>query len=316
MTPGTAHPSPSTSAPASEVSRAGIGSLGLHALVGLMIAGWTGNYIAGKIALRTFPPMLLFGLRVSMAGVLMLPAYWWERRRPDARTWTLADVPNLIILGVFGVALNQFLFVVGLSRTSVAHSSIFANTTPILVLLMACARGLERLTGWKLLGVMVALIGVVLLRLLDSHPQGEATLSGDVITFCGAMAFSIFTVLGKPHANRFGTITVNTFAYTGGALAMAPVTLWQGAEFGFHAVPLSAWVAVFYMALMPSVICYIIYYYALAHMEASRLATFSYLQPLLAIVFGVIILHEPVTMGLIVSGLLIFGGVYITERAR
>ena len=99
-------------------------------------------------------------------------------------------------------------------------------------------------------------------------------------------------------------------------LLMAPVTLWQSAAFDYRAVPFSAWAAVFYMALFPSVICYLIYYYALAHMEASRLAAFSYLQPLLAIFLGIVILHEHVTLGLVVSGTVIFGGVYITERAR
>jgi drug/metabolite transporter (DMT)-like permease len=292
------------------------GGAGLYALIVLMIAGWTGNYIAGKIALHAFPPLLLFGLRISMAGVLILPVWWWERRRRAELSWTRRDVPLLIVLGVFGVALNQMLFVLGLSRTSVAHSSIFANTTPILILLMASMRGLERLTGWKLTGVMVALTGVVLLRKLDTNPQGEATLAGDFLTFCGALAFSIFTVLGKPHARRYSAITVNTFAYAGGALAMAPVTLWKAGGFDFGAVPFSAWAAVFYMALVPSVICYLIYYYALARVEASRLAAFSYLQPLLAILFGIVILHERVTLGLAVSGLVIFGGVYITERAR
>ena len=214
------------------------GSASLYALIALMIAGWTGNYIAGKIALRAFPAVLLYGLRISMAGVLILPVYWWERRQRAARSWTLRDVPQLVILGVFGVALNQFLFVVGLSRTSVAHSSIFANTTPILILLLASARGLERLTTWKLAGVMVALTGVVLLRALDHGPQGEATLAGDLLTSCGALAFSIFTVLGKPQTKLYGTVTVNTFAYVGGALAMAPVTLWKSAAFDFRAVPL------------------------------------------------------------------------------
>jgi drug/metabolite transporter (DMT)-like permease len=166
------------------------------------------------------------------------------------------------------------------------------------------------------MGVILALTGVVLLRTLDTGPQNEATLTGDVITFCGALAFSMFTVLGKPHAMRYTAITVNTFAYSGGALLMAPVTLWQSVAFDYSAVPLSAWVAVFYMALLPSVICYLIYYYALAHMEASRLAAFSYLQPLLAIVFGVLILHEHITVGLVLAGVVIFVGVFITEQAR
>jgi drug/metabolite transporter (DMT)-like permease len=285
-------------------------------LLAVMIAGWTGNYIAGKIALRAFPAVLLFGMRISMAGVLIIPIYAWERRTQGPRTWTLRDVPLLVMLGMFGVALNQFLFVVGLSRTSVAHSSIFANMTPVLVLLMASMRGLETFTARKLVGVVVALTGVVLLRTLDTGPQGEATLAGDLITFGGSLAFSIFTVLGKPATKRYGTITVNTFAYVGGALLMAPLTIWQSSGFDYRAVPLSAWAAVFFMALLPSVICYLIFYYALAFMEASRLSTFMYLLPLLATILGVFVLHESVHLSLVISGLVIFAGVYLVERAR
>ena len=290
------------------------GKAGLYALITLMVAGWSGNYIAGKIALRSFPAVLLYGMRISMAGVLILPVYWWERRKK--KTWKLADVPLLVTLGMFGVALNQFLFVVGLSRTSVAHSAIFANMTPILVLLLASARGLEKLNWPKVAGVFVALAGVVLLRTLDNGPQGEATFAGDFITFCGSLAFAIFTVLGKPATKQHGTITVNTFAYVGGALLLAPVTWWQSMGFSFAAVPLAAWASVFYMALLPSVICYLIYYYALAHMEASRLSAFNYLLPVLATVMGIFLLDEHITLSLVLSALVIFSGIYLVERAR
>ncbi len=288
----------------------------LYFLIGLMITGWSGNYVAGKIALRTFPPVVLFTLRMPMAGTLMLLVYWWKRRQGAPPSWTLRDVPQLIRLGVFGVALNQCLFIFGLSRTSVAHSSIFGNTTPILVLLLASMRGMERLTSWKIAGVMTAMIGVVLLRLLDSSGGPEATLAGDLLIFCGAMAFSIFTVFGKPDARRFGPVTLNTFAYVGAALLVSPVTLWEAAHYPYRAVPLSAWAAAFYMSAIPSVTCYLIYYYALARMDASRLAAFAYLQPLLAIVFGSLLLHERVTPWLVVCGVIVFTGVYITERAR
>lgn len=287
---------------------------GVYALIGIMITGWAGNYLAGKISLRIFPPMLLNGMRVSAAAVLILPVYWWDRRRRTERGWGLRDLPSLVVLGVFGVVLNQFLFVLGLSRTSVAHASIFANTTPILILLMAFTIGLERLSGHKLAGVLMALTGVVLLRLLDNSPHAAATFAGDFLTFCGAMAFSIFTVLGKPQTHRFGSIVVNTVAYVGGAALIAPVTIWEASRFDFRTVPLSAWGAVLYMAAIPSVACYLIYYYVLARMEASRLAAFNYLQPLLAILFGIAVLHEQVTLALAVSAIIIFGGVYLAER--
>ena len=55
------------------------GTAALYALIFLMVAFWSGNYIAGKIALREFSPMLLAGLRIGFAGVMILPVYVWER---------------------------------------------------------------------------------------------------------------------------------------------------------------------------------------------------------------------------------------------
>jgi drug/metabolite transporter (DMT)-like permease len=280
-----------------------------------MILGWAANYIAAKIALQSVPAVLLYGIRISMAGVLMLPVYAWYRRRHPP-TWTRRDLPLMIAIGIFGVSLNQFLFVVGLSRTSVAHAAIFANLSPFLVLMLAAASGLEKLTSRKLVGVAVALGGVILLRVADARPHGNATFMGDFLTFLGSLAFAIFTVLGKPTAKLHGSIAINTVAYVGGALLMAPVTIWQAAHFPMAAIPWSAWLSVFYMALGPSVVCYLIYYYALAHMEASRLSAYNYVLPVMATLLGIWNLGEHVTLWSVVAGVVIFGGVYMVERAR
>ncbi len=280
-----------------------------------MIVGWAANYIAGKIALQSLPAVLLYGLRISMAAALMAPVYLWDRRRHPP-TWTLRDLPLMVAIGIFGVSLNQFLFVVGLSRTSVAHAAIFANLSPFLVLLLASASGLEKLTPRKSVGIMVALGGVILLRVVDAAPRGQSTFVGDFLTFLGSLAFAIFTVLGKPTAKRMGSIAVNTVAYVGGALLLAPVTIWQAARFPLATVPWQAWLSVFYMALGPSVICYLIYYYALAHMEASRLSAVNYLLPVLATLLGVWTLGESITIWMVVAGIVIFSGIFMVERAQ
>ena len=110
---------------------------------------------------------------------------------------------------------------------------------------------------------------------------------------------------------------MNTFAYVGGALFLAPVTLWQGAALRFRGTSrCAAWLCVVYMALVPSVICYLIYYYALTHIAASRLSAFSYCQPPVAAVLGIFVLGEPITLSLVLAMLVIFAGVYLTERGR
>jgi drug/metabolite transporter (DMT)-like permease len=285
----------------------------LYALIFLMIAFWSGNYIVGKIALREFPPLMLAGVRIGLAGFLILPFYGWERRKNLAR-WTRDDVPLLLWLGVFGVTLNQLLFIVGLSRTSVAHSAIIIGLTPVLVLVLASLRGLERMTARKATGMVVALAGVAVLKIFEPPAGNGATWLGDFFTFLTGLCFAIFTVFGKEVTKQHSSITVNTFAYVGGALALAPVTFWEAWRHPVTQISMSAWLAALYMALFPSVLAYLIYYYALTHIAASRVSAFSYLQPVFATAMGVAILGEHLTASVIAGGLVIFSGVYLAEH--
>ena len=285
----------------------------LYTLIFLMIVFWSGNYIVGKIALREFSALLLASLRISFAGLFMLPLYAWENRR-RAASWTRRDVRLLLYLGVFGVTLNQVFFVVGLSRTSVAHAAIIIGLTPMLVLLLACMRGLEHMTARKAAGMAIALAGVAVLKVFEpSSPRG-ATWLGDLFTFLAAVFFAMFTVAGKEATARFSSVTVNTFAYVGGALALAPVVLWRASHHALENVSSAAWLSMLYMALFPSVLAYLIYYYALKRISASRVSAFSYLQPVFATAMGVAILGERPGASVVAGGLVILCGVWMAER--
>jgi drug/metabolite transporter (DMT)-like permease len=284
----------------------------LYGLIFLMVFFWSANYIVAKVALREFPPLLLSTVRVTMAGVLMLFIRVMKREGNGAAR---EDFPLLVILGLFGVALNQLFFVVGLGRTTVAHAAIIVSLGPVLVLLIASIMKLERLTGRKVAGMLIAMAGVAVLKLFQENSHGaRATWSGDLLVFLSTLAFALFTVFGKPVTRRYSSVTVNTFAYVSGAIALAPVTIWQAAAFPLGRISLTGWMCAFYMALFPSVVAYLIYYYALTHIAASRVASFSYLQPVFATTMAVFLLGEPVTAPVVAAGAVILAGVYITER--
>src|ERR1035441_3038548 len=90
---------------------------------------------------------------LNISGVMMLPLYAWERvtKRPERppQAGSLPHIVQLLLLGLLGVTLNQFFFIVGLSRTSVAHAAILIGLTPIQVLIIAGLRGQERITARK-----------------------------------------------------------------------------------------------------------------------------------------------------------------------
>jgi len=284
----------------------------LYSLISLMVFFWSLNFIIAKVALREFPPLLLSCLRTSAAAAFITPLYYW-RSRKRATTWTRQDVPALLLLGIFGVALNQVFFVAGISRTSVGHSALMIGLTPVMVLVIAAAAGMERITGRKLLGMTIAVLGVAVLHLSPAKTAG-ASFAGDVWVLLAALAFAVFTVGGKGVAKRHDSLTVNTFAYLGGALALAPLTVYHGWGFPYASLSWQAWVALVYMAAFSSVLCYMIFYYALTHIPASRVSAFSYLQPLLATLMAAPLLGENISGGLAAGGALILAGVYLTER--
>ena len=284
----------------------------LYSLLGAMVLLWAANFIVGKMVLREFPALLAGGLRTAIAGALMVPIYAWRSRGREFRL-SRAALGELVLVALLGVALNQLFFIVGLSRTSVAHAAILIGLTPILVLAIAAAMRMERLTIFKAAGMLVALAGVGVLNAAPAKAAG-VTLAGDAFILLGATAFAVFTVAGKKIASRHGPITVSAFAYAGGALMLAPLTIWYAAGFSFARVSLAGWVSLFYMAAFPSVVCYLIYYWALTHIPATRVAAFSYLQPLLATAMAVPLLGEPVTPSLAGGGALVLAGVFISER--
>lgn len=284
----------------------------LYGLIFLMVLFWSANYIIGKVALREFPPLLLSGVRISIAGLLMLPIYWTQPRGNRKGTH---DVLQLVTLGFFGVALNQLFFIVGLGRTTVAHASIIVSVGPVLVLLIAAAIKQEKLTAPKLTGMLMAMAGIASLKLFqDNSTAAHATWFGDVFVFLSTLSFAIFTVFGKPLTLHHSSATVNTFAYVGGAIVLAPMTIWQAAVFPLSRISATGWMCAAYMALFPSIAAYLIYYYALTHISASRVASFSYLQPVFATAMAVFLLDERLTAPVVAAGVGILLGVYITER--
>jgi drug/metabolite transporter (DMT)-like permease len=185
--------------------------------------------------------------------------------------------------------------------------------TPIVVLGLAVAMKLERLTARKLIGMLAALGGIAILKAFETAGSGPTWL-GDLLVFLAAVTFSVFAAFGKKLVARHSSITVNTFGYVGGAVFMAPVILWQGWDFAFAEVSATAWLSLVYMALFPSLICYLIFYYALTHIPASRVSALSYFQPLLATLMAVSLLGERLTGSVVAGGAVILAGVWLAER--
>jgi drug/metabolite transporter (DMT)-like permease len=281
------------------------------ALLSVLLA-WSINYIVGKITLAHFDALTLASFRFQVSAVVLLTLYFCQPNRTPLRR---RDIWTFAYLGFFGYAINQGGFVVGLSLTTSDHSVIIVALGPIMILAMAAALRLEKLTAGKAIGMLISFSGVVLLETEQGSLLHSPLLLGDVITLAGTLGYSIYTVLAKRVARSYDTISLNALCAVVAALVWLPVALRQGTRLHWAAVGWAGWAGLLYMALCSAVGGYLLFYWLLRQMDASRVVVVNYFQPVVVVLLSIPLLGERPTGRLLVSGVLVLLGVYLTGRA-
>jgi drug/metabolite transporter (DMT)-like permease len=272
---------------------------------------WSLNYIVGKITLKHIDGLTLAVFRAEVVAAMLLVIYFAQRGRKPLRAH---DVWTFVYLGVFGYLVNQGCFVIGLSRTTSGHSVIIIAAAPIIILLLASALRLEKLTAAKVAGMAICFGGVVLLETDQGSPMHSPLLLGDLITLAGILGFSIYTVLGKKVAAAYDSISMNTFNAAVAAILLLPLAIRQGTRLDWKSVGWAGWAGLLYMAALSAVVGYLLFYWLLRHMEASRVVALNYFQPVVVVLLSIPLLGERPTGRLLASAALVLLGVYLAER--
>jgi drug/metabolite transporter (DMT)-like permease len=278
-----------------------------------MLIIWSLNFIVGKIALRHMDPLSLAALRLELAALLILPIYLF--RGKEARTpFRARDTWTYVFLGFFGVVINQGFFTVGLDYTTSGHSSVVVAAGPVVILLLARALKLEKITASKILGMVISIGGVALLATEQGLNFRSPIMIGDLLTFAATSGYAIYTVYGKKVAQEYDSISMNTYNMVAAAILLLPLAIWQGIRLDWGSVGWVGWGAMFYMAAFSSVAAYILFYWVLRFLSPSRVAVVSYFEPLTVVVLAAVLLGERPTGHLVAGGALVIFGVYLAER--
>jgi drug/metabolite transporter (DMT)-like permease len=270
------------------------------------------HYLAGKIVVEVLDPAAWAALRALSALVILAAlAAVGKRRLPRGRDmWYLAGCALL------GVTLNQILFLEGLSRTTPAHSALICSTIPLFTLAGAVLLRQERPTGRKIMGLAIGMIGVLVLLEVDRFSLDARYLAGDLMTLANAVFYGLYVALsGRVMARHdplgattvvFAWGTLGILFYGGGSLLQAPLAEIPPMVYGMMA----------YAVVGATVATYVLNLWALKHTQASRVALYVILQPVVATALAVMMLGEPVTWRLVTAGLLVLGGLMLREGRR
>ena len=290
---------------------------GLAAWICLLIVYvvWGSTYLAIRVGVETMPPLLMAAARSLVAGLIMFPlglrrrrSAPLERRWPSGAQWRWCATAGVLLLvgqGVVGVA----------ERTIPSGlAALLVATVPLWLLGLDAGLNHVRLGLAPLAGLLLGLVGVALLSSLGG--SGPVSVAG-VLTVVGAAGL---WALGTMTARR-GTFPASPVLATGmellaGGVALLVLAAVTG-EFGsLHLGQVSAqsWIALGYLTVIGSIVAFSAYGIAVRSLPTPTVATYAYVNPVIAVLLGALILGEQLTPAMIGGGVLVVGAVVLVVR--
>ena len=278
----------------------------------LVAALFGGTWPAGKVAVDHLPPLTVAAARFLLASVLLVAV-----ARVGRRTLPLParrDLPLVILLGFTGIAAYQAFFLVGIERTPATDGAILVpGLIPVLTTLLAWRVYGQRPPRAVALGFAVAIVGLVIVV----DPAGAVSsrrLVGDLILVGAAIAWAVYTIVGRAALDRFDAYAATTYASVAGAVMLAPfsVTGWGKLV---HAGA-GAWSSILYLAPLGTVLAFVLYYDGVRTLGVARASAFTLLVPVFGVSSSVVVLGEPLRAGLALGGVLVLGGLWLVQRPR
>ncbi|MCE3228258.1 MAG: integral rane protein [Bacteroidetes bacterium] len=255
-------------------------------------------------------PLALVFLRVLGAGLL----FWLVSLFVKTQKVEKKDMVKMLWLAVFGVVINQVFFIYGLSLTTPINSSIIMISNPIMVFIFTLIVLKEKITGFKISGLLLAITGAYLiLRYRGNFEVGSETIVGDLMTLINSTSWAIFVVMAKPIMLKYNTVTAMKWMFLFGSIYMLPIGLNDTIHTDWGAFTKDAVYATCFVVIATTFFAYLLNIYGLQELSPSTVSMYIYLQPFLATLFAVRFGKDSLTPTKVFAGILIICGLYLVN---
>jgi len=286
-----------------------------YAAFAIVCTVWGTTYLAIRIAVETIPPMLLTAARFITAGVLLfiVARLRGDRVPADRRTLT-----HVVIVGVLMVGIGNLSVVWAEQWVPSGLAALFVATAPFWVVLIEFVRGSgERVSRRGAAGMLIGFVGVALL--VTPRGAGGAFdmhfLLGALAIQAGCVAWQSGTVYGKQALAGVPPLMSSALQMLSGGIVVLIAGVAVGEVPRFHLIPRTFW-ALVYLTFFGSVLTYTAYVYALKALRTTTMSLYAYINPVVAVILGFLVLREQLTWLSILAMTVILGGVALVQSAR
>lgn len=285
-------------------------------LIGTMFM-WGGTWIAGRVIAQELPaPLAAPAIRFLLAGLVLAGvALLTEGRVP--RPQTAGEWGAVLGLASTGIFLYALCFFYGLKQITAGRGALVVALTPVLVALSAWFFGQERMTGRKLLGILVATAGCLtvigngdpLAMLRGSVGTGEWLILG-----C-ALCWTAYTFFGRQATRTLSPLAATLYASLIGSLLISIAALVDGG-LDLSAWSWRVWSAVLFLAIGGTALAFTWFADAVRQIGAARASVFVNLVPVFAVLQAAVLLDERLGFAVLAGGLLVIAGVTLATAQK
>lgn len=290
-------------------------SLGVLLLLGLI---WGASFLFIKVGVAEIPPATLVAVRLIIAVIILLIVlYSAGLRLPSSlRAWG-----DLAFVGIVGVVLPFLLITWGEQSIASSMAAILNATTPLFTMLLASVWTREdRMAGQRWVGVVIGFVGVIV-AVGTGGLTFDSGLLGKLAVLMAAVCYAVTAIFSRRAFRGMPALVPATGQILFGTLVITPVALvLDGVP---RALPSAAAIgAVLALAILGTALAYLMYYWLLDRLGAPRTSMVTYLTPPLALVYGALLLSEPITLnallglGLVIAGIALANSVIRLRPAR
>lgn len=304
-----------------------------HGLMAMQVLLFGPGFSLAALALAHIPPAWLIAVRTAVVGLVFAVVFvlmggfgrlglgWHTWRRPRI-------LMRLVVMALVGIMGNQIFYLWGMRYTSPAQAAVLYALSPLVVLLLsAWVWRTERLTGAKLMALLVALVGVgvVLAQSPVAGPLREGMASnpplGNALILLAVGCYAFFIAESRSLSRHYPALPLTALLMWLGPVLYLPFAVWWlpsvGWSLDFWAqIPADAWGGAAYVTVINIMLSFTIIGLVSRVLPASQVAVYVNFQPLTATMFSVWMLGEQLTWPLIIGGLLTLGGVLILQWAQ
>lgn len=286
-----------------------------YAAFAVVCVVWGTTYLAIRIAVTTMTPFLLTGARFLFGGIVLFIV---AKLHGDAIPRDRRVLGDVVLCGVLMVAIGNLSVVWAEQWVPSGFAALFVGTAPFWVTLIELLRRSgERLELRRGIGMLIGFLGVALLV----TPRGAGSsfdsrfVIGAIAIQLGCIAWQYGTVRGKYSLGSVPPLMSSALQMLTGGIVVTLAGAGLGELPHFHSTP-RTFAALAYLALFGSVLAYTSYVYAARHLRTTTLSLYAYVNPVVAVILGWLVLHEQLTWVSITAMAVILGGVAMVQSGR